>query len=1180
LGKFEEWKKYCEEYKTPHVHSSTHRQLYQWYRRQRSGRDRLSLAQVELLEKAGFPWVGTPLVITSRWMSRFEAWKRYFERHKTPHVPKRKASLNAWVYYQRKNRDDLSAWKIELLERAGFQWESVTSEKNTDLSQKKVRRSRRSSRFLANGGKSLDSDGDSDGDNESRHLTKKMGRSRNVISSTLKTGDYDEKIESNNQKLEDHITTEISREWRYRFEEWKQYYDKYNVPYVHSKINPNLFEWVRQQRNQRDKLSAMQIELLDKSQFAWHDQLDDRALAQTPKKWRISFQTWKQYHQKYNCPYGNCATHEGVYRWVQKQWKVRGKLTELQLRLLNEAGFVWEGNSVWTKSFEAWKKHIKEHKTPIVHHSENLSLYRWITRIRRERYKLTEKQIHLLDSTGFVWKQDTENNSNNQSMHHKERRKSPRILATSKEKNDGSDSNVEKEKLGKNENKRFVVNTVKTRRSPRRASSSLTSDGAINDNSVSKVANHKDRERKISTEGGEDQRKSNSLSHVTRHAHSNGMIESDSKNLETVRNQNVKSGCRASSSLTSDGAINDNSESKVANHKDRERKSSTEGGEDQRKSNNLSHVTSHAHGNGKIESDSKNLEIVRNQNVKNGCSAQKREHRCNNDISLLKKIPGKVDNKSECNTKIQTTVKSENLEDVHLLTRREQTKISHNPSLAFENDKENNWKKQKVEKDDNCESSSTEKMVTCSRKRNNSFTSSTNAKMVTCSRKRSNSFISTATGIVDDENENTSKFERVDNDVNRNIMNKNEFTRSIDSFTPTSKEKSERQTEKQLSENDDLTRTGVDSKLSPAQDDTALSKNRNSISSALTKVNAKVDDKSESNARKQTVRMYENIDNMGHLKRGESPRVSHSPILATTTNENCKSNAKKRKSLNFDNGESGLSAKIRRYPRKSNSSKVDMTFDNVTEKNAEKQIVDSNRSRDNAETKIFPIELDNCARVMVKTSINDDRRNTEKLVSEQDNIDKSRRAAKSIIPSRMVRISSPTKCDGAMFDYSECDTDRGWVGWESKRESLHLGDMKIDNHVDSIHLARLVETSKKVSESSSKTFNATKVYCKNNIGKQNTDNDSTKAYVKINDNCESITMEDEVRNRHLAISKKLISKTYGYSQASIGWASNNTCDSSRRSESERWCSREGNVYSSKTSCGLQNKDVSIIFSII
>jgi len=173
--------------------------------------------------------------------------------------------------------------------------------------------------------------------------------------------------------------------------------------------------------------------------------------------------------------------------------------------------------------------------------------------------------------------------------------------------------------------------------------------------------------------------------------------------------------------------------------------------------------------------------------------------------------------------------------------------------------------------------------------------------------------------------------------------------------------------------------------------------------------------------------------------------------------------------------------------------------------------------------------VDKSIRVMVKTSINDDRRNIEKLVSEQDNIDISRRAAKSRLPSRIVRVSSPTESDGRIFDNSECDIDRGWVGWDSKLESLHLGDMQNDNHVDSI------ETSKKISESSSKTFNATNISCIKMLGKQNAGQDSTKAYGKINDNCQNKTEEDE-------------EKTFGYFQASIGWASNGICNSSHRSE--------------------------------
>ena len=53
---FEEWKEYCKKHKTPYVHYSLNRNLYEWARNQRRERTNLSAVQIELLDKAGFRW--------------------------------------------------------------------------------------------------------------------------------------------------------------------------------------------------------------------------------------------------------------------------------------------------------------------------------------------------------------------------------------------------------------------------------------------------------------------------------------------------------------------------------------------------------------------------------------------------------------------------------------------------------------------------------------------------------------------------------------------------------------------------------------------------------------------------------------------------------------------------------------------------------------------------------------------------------------------------------------------------------------------------------------------------------------------------------------------------------------------------------------------------------------------
>jgi len=120
MVRYEQWKEYYWEHKTPHVDPSKNLPLSRWVTYQRRNCDKLSTMQVEQLNNFGFIWKSED----KAWMIRFEQWKEYSKEHKTPHVSRGKnLPLSSWVYYQRNNRDNLSANKVQLLDEAGFVWD-------------------------------------------------------------------------------------------------------------------------------------------------------------------------------------------------------------------------------------------------------------------------------------------------------------------------------------------------------------------------------------------------------------------------------------------------------------------------------------------------------------------------------------------------------------------------------------------------------------------------------------------------------------------------------------------------------------------------------------------------------------------------------------------------------------------------------------------------------------------------------------------------------------------------------------------------------------------------------------------------------------------------------------------------------------------------------------------------
>jgi len=64
-------------------------------------------------------------------------------------------------------------------------------------------------------------------------------------------------------------------------------------------LKKSLYQWIMEQRRNRNKLSAERIELLDASGFLWENSI----MVGKSVTWEKRFEEWKEYCQKHNTPH-------------------------------------------------------------------------------------------------------------------------------------------------------------------------------------------------------------------------------------------------------------------------------------------------------------------------------------------------------------------------------------------------------------------------------------------------------------------------------------------------------------------------------------------------------------------------------------------------------------------------------------------------------------------------------------------------------------------------------------------------------------------------------------------------------------------------------------------------------------------------------------------------------------
>jgi superfamily II DNA or RNA helicase/ribosomal protein L7Ae-like RNA K-turn-binding protein len=361
------------------------RNLGSWVANQRSGRNRPSEEKRRRLDELGFEW--DPLV--QDWEEGFSHLKSFRNRVGTCHVPvghiENGFKLNQWVRHQRDPSYLPSEERRRRLNEIGFVWDTYSLKWKTGFEHLKLYRDRVGdcrvpSSHLENGYK-LGS------------WVSIQRREKNKLSDEQR-----EKLDG--MGFDWHV---FSTQWERGFDHFTRYRDRVGDCHVSENYVENGFalgRWIRTQRKNENKLSAERLRKLDDLGFDWD-----------PIDWEQGFRQLTTYRDRVgDCeiPVGHVENGFPLGKWVLTQKKRKNRLSESQIKRLEDVGFDWRvASSVdWETGFnhlKKFKERVGDCRVPYKHFENNYHLGRWVGSQRKEKMELSEDQVKRLDELGFEW---------------------------------------------------------------------------------------------------------------------------------------------------------------------------------------------------------------------------------------------------------------------------------------------------------------------------------------------------------------------------------------------------------------------------------------------------------------------------------------------------------------------------------------------------------------------------------------------------------------------------------------------------------------------------------------------------------------------------------------------------------------------------------------------------------
>lgn len=373
------------------------RQLSRWVVAQRQAKRQgvLGASQIARLDALGFEWDPH----AASWERKFAALTDYWKQHGSCNVSrlwKDAMKLGEWVASQRRarKRRELSRDRIARLDALGLEWAPVAEGWENMYAALAIYRKQHGNCNVPCGWKDFP------------ELGNWVARQRSTRKQGKVSRDRIARLDALGFEWAPLSTASADR-WADRLNDLVAYRARYgncNVP-AGWKENTRLATWVVNQRQlkTRNRLSAEQIEKLDRLGFAW---------SPMEATWEVMFSELVAYRTQHgDCNVPQCWESNrrlGIWVHSQRAAKKKNRLGTEQIARLNELGFVWHRiEAAWEEMFGALLAYKEQHgdcRVPTPWEA-NRRLSDWISHQRylKKRNRLDDRRAARLEAEGFVW---------------------------------------------------------------------------------------------------------------------------------------------------------------------------------------------------------------------------------------------------------------------------------------------------------------------------------------------------------------------------------------------------------------------------------------------------------------------------------------------------------------------------------------------------------------------------------------------------------------------------------------------------------------------------------------------------------------------------------------------------------------------------------------------------------
>jgi len=245
----------------------------------------------EIIEKAKSPEI--------KWKESYAKLKDYHNEHGNCNIParyKKDKSLGTWVVSQRvryKN-DQLSNYKIKLLEELDFEWQAKTNAIDEFIKNLTEFRKKHGHINVPR--------------NDSKY--KKLAQRLNRYKTLLNNGEVNKNgsIEYRRQTLNKAQVEELTKlglaatdtSWEYYYQELKKYFSENGHLNIRQNDNSKLYGWCRRQIKNKDRLTFDQKKMLDEIQFSFEKKKTRRPSLTDKHTWNFNISKLEKFYAEYN----------------------------------------------------------------------------------------------------------------------------------------------------------------------------------------------------------------------------------------------------------------------------------------------------------------------------------------------------------------------------------------------------------------------------------------------------------------------------------------------------------------------------------------------------------------------------------------------------------------------------------------------------------------------------------------------------------------------------------------------------------------------------------------------------------------------------------------------------------------------------------------------------------------